>query len=137
MTSREILAEGVAILTQRPGMATLENICNLRIAARLKWEQEEMGGLEHVQFSVRNNTPIVPPGHVGHPIELVKRGYVDGTGWPKASGPSIKLHKWPDGNHWYASVDGVEVIEDGVMKWNTSADAEAAAKRFEKRGGLI
>ena len=131
MNAHQIIEEGVAILAQRPDMATMTNICNLRIAARLKWEQEEMGGLEHVQFAVRNNTPIVPPGHVCHPTELVKRGYVDGSGWPKdANKPNIKLSKWPDGNHWYAYVDGREVIENGVQKWNTPQQAEAAAKRF-------
>lgn len=118
-------------MAMRPDMATMTNICNLRIAGRLKWEQEEMGGLEHVQFAYRNGTPIVPPGHCGHPTELVKRGFVDGVGWPKDSGkPDIKLSKWPDGNHWYAYVNGQEVVENGVQKWNTPKQAEEAAKRF-------
>lgn len=130
MTSREILAEGLKILAGNPDMFTMQNFANLRHAARLKWEQEEMGGIEHVQFAYRNNTPIVPPGHCGHPIELVKRGYIDGKGWPtEGEKPKIDLFKWPDGNHWYASVDGVEVVENGCNKWNTAQDAEDAAKR--------
>lgn len=84
MNSRQIIEEGIAILAQRPHLATVTNICNLRIAARLKWEEEEMGGLEYIQFARRNNTPIVPCGHVCHPIELVKRGYVDCIGWPES-----------------------------------------------------
>lgn len=130
MTSREIITEGMNIFSNNTNMLTMSNICNLRIAARLKWEQEEMGGLEHVQFASRNNTPIVPPGHCGHPVELVKCGFVDGKGWPEATKSDIKLFKWPDGNHWYASVDGVEVIENGIQKWNTPQQAEDAAKRF-------
>ncbi len=130
MSSREILAEGMNILAGNPDMMTMQNICNLRIAARLKWEQEEMEGLEHVQFAYRNNTPIVPPGHCGHPLELVKRGFVDGIGWQKDTAPKIKLSKWPDGNHWYVFVDGVEVIENGCQKWNTPHEAEAAAERY-------
>lgn len=97
----------------------------------MQWEREEMGGLEHVQFAYRNGTPIVPIGHCGHPLELVKRGYIDGKGWPKeVETPNIKLSKWPDGNHWYAYVDGQEVIENGNHKWNTPDEAEKAALRY-------
>lgn len=129
MTSREIIAEGMNIFSGNPDMLTMQNICNLRMAARLKWEQEEMGGLEHVQFASRNDTPIVPPGHCAHPLELVKRGFVDGVGWTKQTEPVIKLFKWPDGNHWYVSIDGEPVIENGIAKWNTPQQAESAAKR--------
>jgi hypothetical protein len=131
MSAREIMAEGISIFAANPDMLTVKNLCSLRMAASLMWQQEEMGGLEHVQFAYRNNTPIVPPGHCGHPLELVKRGFIDGRGWPeKSDKPKIHLHKWPDGNHWYPSVDGVAVIEDGRSKWNTAQQAEDAAKRF-------
>ena len=90
-----------------------------------------MGGLEYVQFAYRNNTPIVPPNHVCHPIELVKRGYVDGKGWPTTPQlPKIKLFTWPNGKHWYAYVNDVEVMENGQIKWNTPQEAEQAAQRF-------
>ena len=134
MNSRELLSEGLSIIAQQPQLATLQNLTNVRIAARLKWEQEEMGGIEHVQFAYRNGTPIVPIGHCGHPLELVKRGFVDGVGWPdNAHKPNIKLSRWPDGNHWYAFVDGDEVTEGSEQKWNTPEEAEAAAKRFIQR----
>lgn len=134
ISARELLTEGIRIFAHRQEMATKTNILNLRIAARLKWEQEEMGGIEHVQFAVRNNTPIVPPGHCAHPVELVKRGYIDGIGWPQEAGKTdIKLSKWSDGNHWYAYVNGEEVIENGAQKWNTPEEAESAAKRFADR----
>lgn len=129
MTAREILSEGAAILSQCPGLATKQNVVNIRYAARLKWEQEEMGGLEHVQFAYRNGTPIVPLGDCCHPMELVKRGFVDGKGWPRQTSSKIHLFKWPDGNHWYASVEGKDVVEFGRGKWNTAQQAEDAAKR--------
>ena len=66
-----------------PAARTMQDVVNIRIAGRLAWEVHEMGGQEHVDFAYRNGTPIVPMGHCCHPIELVKRGYVDGKGWPK------------------------------------------------------
>jgi len=132
MNAHQLIAEGAAILAKRPELATTVNVLNLLIAGRIKWEQEEMGGLEHVQFAMRNNTPIVPPGHVCHPTELVKRGYIDGKGWPKDADKTnaIRIVKQLYGNHYYAYVDDKEVYENDVQKWNTAQDAEAAAKRF-------
>lgn len=112
---------------------TLTDICNLRMAARFAWQIKEMGGLEHVQFAYRNNTPIVPPGHCGHPTQLISRGFVDGIGWER-SGPKIKTFRWPDGNHYYATVDGKDVVDEwGEQKWNSEAEAVAAAKMFISR----
>ncbi len=105
---------------------------NIQIAARASWQMKEMGGLEHVQFAFRNDTPIVPPGHPAHPIELVKRGFIDGRGWAVSTEPKITLHQWPLGNHWYAKVDGVDVEVDGQSKWNTQTAAYDAAKRFNE-----
>lgn len=137
MKAREILAEGVQKISENPHLLTTRNVMNLRIAASLAWQEEEIGGLEHLQFAYRNGTPIVPPGHVGHPVELVKRGFIDGHGWKKQEEPKIDLFKWPDGNHWYASVDGTEVNEflglSEIKKWNSAQDAEDAAKRFIAR----
>lgn len=133
MTARQILAEGVRIMVDNPQTVTPLNIINLRIAARLKWEEEEMGGLEHVQFAYRNGTPIVPPNHCGHPTQLVKRGFIDNVGWPKdkKDEPKINLSRWPNGKHWYATVNGMDVKEDnGQRKWNTPEAAERAAKKF-------
>lgn len=133
MNSHEMLQEGVDIFFQCPEMVTMQNVCNLRIAARLKWEQEEMGGLEYVQFAYRNNTPIVPIEHECHPIELMKRGYVDGVGWPEEKiKPNIKISKWFEGNHFYAFVDGNTVTINGEHKWNTAQQAEDAAHEYIK-----
>jgi hypothetical protein len=46
-----------------PLAQTMQDVVNIRIAGRFAWQEKEMGGIEHVQFAYRNNTPIVPPGH--------------------------------------------------------------------------
>lgn len=130
MNARQLLHEGLAMMERNRALATVQNMANLQIAAGLTWQREEMGGEEHLQFAIRNNTPVVPPGHECHPIELVKRGFIDGEGWPKSPKSKIKLFRWPGGNHWYASADGHEVVENGRIKWNTQQQAEDAAKRF-------
>jgi hypothetical protein len=112
----------------------LTDLNNIRMAGRFAWEQKEMGGLEYVQFAYRNNTPIVPPGHCGHPLELVKRGFIDGEGWPKEKTIEnrIKLFRWFEGKHWYAKIDGeIDVVDKrGNQKWNTSEQAMKEAKEF-------
>lgn len=108
------------------------DVLNIRMAARLAWEQKELGGLEHWQFAYRNNTPIVPVGHCCHPIELVKRGFVDGKGWPKVQCEldKVKYFKWLDGNHWYASYEGKDIVHKGLVKWNSQQQAEKNAKEW-------
>jgi hypothetical protein len=134
MSARDILHTGIEMFADNPELLTVKNALALRMAASLKWQQEEMGGVEHAQFAYRNDTPIVPPTHECHPINLVKRGFIDGEGWPKKDNkPNIKLFRWPDGKHWYASIDGKDVSENGRVKWNTAQQAEDAALRFAKR----
>lgn len=49
--------------------------------------------------------------------------------WPEKQ--RIKISKWPQGKHYYATVDGIAVTDDdGVKKWNTVEAAERAAKKF-------
>lgn len=134
LTSKEIIQRGLSMLAENPDLGTLQNIVNLRMAARLTWEKEEMGGLEHVQFAHRNGTPIVPVGHCCHPLELVKRGFVDGVGWGEKSELSrISVTRWPEGAHWYATVDGEDVVIDGVRKWISYQRALESAQAFMRR----
>jgi len=43
----------------------------------------------------------------------------------------IKVSKWPNGNHFYAHVDNIDVVDErGNIKWNTAKLAEKAAKKF-------
>lgn len=46
--------------------------------------------------------------------------------------PTIKVSQWPEGSHYYATVDNVQVEIDGKVKWNTAQEAEEAAKKFIK-----
>lgn len=113
---------------------TVADVANIRMAARFAWERKEMGGEEHWLFAHRNGTPIVPPGHECHPIELVKRGYVDGKGWPKpvsdATMARVRYFRWPDGEHFYASIDGIDITDGARVKFNSQPEAEAAARKF-------
>lgn len=92
MTPEEILMTGIAIMEQRPAMATRTNTYNMWLAAVLTRQNEEAA--------------------------------------KAAKAPRIRLFRWPDGRHWYASVYGQEVVENGVCKWNTEQEAEDAAIRF-------
>jgi len=51
-----------------PYAKTFQDMVNLRMAGRLAWEEKEMGGIEHVMFARRNDTPIVPIGHCGFSV---------------------------------------------------------------------
>lgn len=42
----------------------------------------------------------------------------------------IKISRWQDGTHYYAQVDGEDVVVDGRCKWDTYAQAMKAAKQF-------
>lgn len=122
-----------------PRATNLRDQTNVRIAARLAWEEKELGGIEHVQFAYRNGTPIVPPGDCCHPVELVKRGYIDGQGWPakpKDTLGRVNYFKWPDGAHWYASIDGVDITDGRKVKFDSQPEAERAAKRFIEAQGI-
>jgi hypothetical protein len=134
-TARQSPEEIMALCMEMlPFARTFTDAANIRIAGRMAWEEKEMGGIEHVQFAHRNNTPIVPQGHCCHPLELVKRGFIDGHGWPKAKPATaldrVEYFKWQDGNHWYARVDGRDVVVNGAVKWNTREQAQEAARKF-------
>jgi len=42
----------------------------------------------------------------------------------------IRISQWPNGKHYYAKYDGVDVEIDGVIKWKTYKDAYKAAIEF-------
>ena len=42
------------------------------------------------------------------------------------------IGKWPEGQHYYAKVKGVDVVDkDGNVKWNTYEAAVRAVKYFK------
>ena len=44
----------------------------------------------------------------------------------------LKIMKWPQGNHWYATIGKVDIVVDGKMKWDSYTEAKRAAKKFIK-----
>jgi hypothetical protein len=42
----------------------------------------------------------------------------------------LRILQWPDGTHFYAKIGNTDVIVDGVQKWDTKKEAEAAGKKF-------
>jgi len=51
--------------------------------------------------------------------------------WPTDEEP--RYIQWPNGTHWYAKVGANDVIVDGIQKWNSKAEAEAAYKEWLKK----
>ncbi len=113
----------------------------IRTAGRFVWERLEMGGFEYVQFAYKYGTPIVPPDHCGHPINLLKRGWK-----PKEiEDVSFNIYRWPDGNHFYAKIscykdvnkrffEEIDVQEkNGNVKWDTYELAHLACIEYCER----
>lgn len=44
----------------------------------------------------------------------------------------IKITRWPDGSHYYAKIDSIDVVVKGDVKWNTYDEAEKHAKEYMK-----
>jgi hypothetical protein len=51
--------------------------------------------------------------------------------WPTDEEP--RYIQWPNGTHWYAKVGANDVIVDGIQKWNSKDEAEAAYKEWMKK----
>lgn len=112
---------------QRVAGATDYQVLQIRTAARFAWMRKEMGGQEYVDFAHKHNTPIVPPNHPGHPLNLIKNGWK-----PKSeNGADIRISRWPDGTHFYATVNGEDVQdENGNVKWDTYELAQENAIKY-------
>lgn len=86
----------------------------------------EMGGEEWARYAFENGTPIVPIDHVCHPRQILARG----TTTIKPLDERVSIDRWPIGVHFYAKLDGLDVVdEDGNQKWNTYEAARNAAMR--------
>lgn len=118
------------------------DVQNVGMAGRMAWEKKELGSDEAWLFAHRNGTPIVPPGHCGHPDELVKRGFIDGFGWPdkkpyyqdtltKLGIHIIEPNPSYGGKHFYLKVNGVDAKNaDGrLFKCNTYEEAKREGLR--------
>lgn len=69
-------------------------------------------------------------------LTIKERRTIDTWFLPVAGKASVSITQWPNGKHFYAKVGDVEVELYGRRKWDTKADAEAAAKRFAKENNI-
>lgn len=52
--------------------------------------------------------------------------------FPQYTLSDVKVSKWPEGKHFYATVDGTSIEVNGNKKWNSEHDAMTAAKKWLK-----
>lgn len=51
--------------------------------------------------------------------------------FPDYSIEDIKIFQWPRGNHWYAKINSVDVVDNkGNQRWNTRDGAEQAVNEY-------
>ena len=59
--------------------------------------------------------------------ELIKNNIT----WPTYSINDIKIVQWPNGEHYYAKIGNMDIVDDkGNQKWNTYDEAFLNAKKF-------
>jgi len=69
----------------------------------------------------------------GEGMIVLKTIYRETLDWPASD--LIKITKWPYGVHYWAKVDGEDVVINGKYKFNTEAEAKRNAKIFIERRG--
>lgn len=45
-------------------------------------------------------------------------------------GKEPRFIQWDGGSHWYAKIGDEDIVVDGKQKWDTKAEAQAAAKKY-------
>ncbi len=55
---------------------------------------------------------------------------IDCDTFPQYSIKEVRVSKWPEGKHWYATINGTSIIFEGRNKWNTEKAAWDAAKKW-------
>jgi hypothetical protein len=61
-------------------------------------------------------------------IEIVEE--IEKEGWPEYSKKDIKIIQWPNGKHFYAKIGKLDVVIDGIQKWDTYEEAKIAANNY-------
>lgn len=67
--------------------------------------------------------------------EIVEHYYSDTLSFPthKYTIADVRFIKWNGGEHWYAKLGTVDIVDDmGNQKWNTREEAEKAAEEYIK-----
>lgn len=68
-------------------------------------------------------------------VEIVDTRESDELEFPNDTNYSIedvKFLQWPSGKHWYAKINGEDIVINGVQKWNTKEEAISAAELYIK-----
>lgn len=78
---------------------------------------------------------VAPNGaYFGHMADLAVTDERELDKWILPANNVISVQQWPNGKHWYATVDGERVTQGSLDKWTSKTTAEWAAKDFIKRG---
>jgi hypothetical protein len=81
-------------------------------------------GLDRMGWYVNKNGGMVPKL-----AQVLRR--VEAASWPDAE--RISVSRWPNQKHYYARVDGLDVVWEGDSKWNTETAARRAAEKFMEK----
>ena len=57
-----------------------------------------------------------------------------GNKFPQFSIDDVKISKWPEGKHFYATINGESIEMDGLNKWSTEPITMTAVKKWFKKG---
>jgi hypothetical protein len=91
--------------------------------------------VEHGRVLIANTQAVMPLRD--DMFEIIEEKYKEGAGFPdmfhltkSEAIKKCKISKWPEGKHFYISLDGIEVIWKGQNKWNTEKAATEAMKAY-------
>ena len=133
MTDGELMSRVAAHFERALETGDTRDVSNLGLCGRFAWERKELGSVEAWQFAHRFKSPIVPVGHECHPFELIKRGWKP----DESENSPIVISRWPQGTHFYAKINGEDVVdEEGNVKWMPHEAAFKAAARCGTAGGV-
>ena len=65
-------------------------------------------------------------------IKIINTFYNDELIYPNYTLDDIKIKRWDGGKHYYAKIGNMEVVIDGINKWNTPQRAREMAEQFFK-----
>lgn len=64
-------------------------------------------------------------------VEIVDTIESDELEFPKEYNiADVQYMQWPSGKHWYAKINGEDVVVNGVQKWDTYEEAVQAAEQY-------
>lgn len=116
-------ANVVAFMAQIKGITVLE--------AQLELNSRIMRGMEKVLFQDRRLFVNSNGGYFGvtEKIKIHESRDIDVWALPEEK---PRFVQWTGGTHWYAKIGDEDIVVNGRQKWDTKAEAEAAAAKYLK-----